>query len=180
MESLFRDLRYATRSLRRAPAFTVASIITLALGSGAAVAVFAIVNAVLLRPLPYRDPSRVVLIWARPPDGSRTWLSLPEVEDLARDARMLSGVAGLMDLRLNLTGTVQEGLLVTTVGLAAGLGLMPLAAGALSAALYGVAPTDPVAYISAAVVLSAAAAVACVLPARRASRADPMVVLRNE
>jgi len=77
---------------------------TLALGSGAAVAVFAIVNAILLRPLPYRDPSRVVLVWAAPPDGSRTWLSLPELDDLRRDSRTFEGLAGLTDLRLNLTG----------------------------------------------------------------------------
>ena len=77
---------------------------TLALGSGATVAVFAMVNAVLLTPPPYRDPSNVTLIWATPPDGNRTWLSLAELDDLTHDASTLMNVAGLMDLRMNLTG----------------------------------------------------------------------------
>src|SRR5689334_7237523 len=105
MDALLRDLRYAARSLWRARAFTISSVLTLALGTGAAAAVFAIVNAMLLRPLPYRDPSRIVLLWAAPPDGGRTWLSFPELDDLTHDARQLTGVAGMMDLRLNLTGS---------------------------------------------------------------------------
>ena len=104
MDSLLRDVRYAVRALRREPGFSLTAIVTLALGSGAAVAIFALVNAVLLRPLPYRDPSRVVLVWATPPDGARTWLSLPELDDLSRDARSFSAVAGMTDLRMNLTG----------------------------------------------------------------------------
>ena len=59
----------------------------------------------ILRPLPYRDPSRVALVWAKDPDGSRTWLSAPEVEDLARQSSTLEGIAGLTDLRLALTGS---------------------------------------------------------------------------
>lgn len=104
MESLARDFRHALVSLRRAPAFCAAAILTLALGSGAAVAVFAMVNAVLLKPPPYRDPSRVMLVWATPPDGSRTWLSLAELDDLTHDASTLTDLSGLMDLRMNLTG----------------------------------------------------------------------------
>ncbi|HEY7059719.1 MAG TPA: ABC transporter permease [Vicinamibacterales bacterium] len=104
MESLLRDVRHALVSLRRAPAFSTTAILTLALGSGAAVAVFAIVNLVLLKPPPYRDPSSVVLIWADPPEGGRTWLSVPELDDLSHDATTLAGVAGLTDLRMNLTG----------------------------------------------------------------------------
>jgi len=63
MESLLRDVRHAAVSLSRAKGFAAAAIVTLALGSGAAVAIFAIVNAVLLKPPSYRDPSRVVLLW---------------------------------------------------------------------------------------------------------------------
>jgi len=99
-----RDFLYAARGLARARAFTLTALTTLALATGAAIAVFTIVDAVLLRPLPYRDPARVVIVWATPPDGSRTWLSVPEVEDLSRDARSLAGIAGLSDLRMNLTG----------------------------------------------------------------------------
>ena len=60
---LAQDLRFAIRSLRRAPGFTTAAIATLALGVGATLAVFNVVNGVLLRPLPYRDPARIQMIW---------------------------------------------------------------------------------------------------------------------
>jgi len=98
------DLRYAIRAMRRAKGFTAAAVATIALGTGATAAVFAVVNAVLVRPLPYRDPSRLALVWSVDPHGSRTWLSPPELEDLGRRATTLESVAGLSDLRLNLTG----------------------------------------------------------------------------
>jgi hypothetical protein len=67
---LWRDVRYATRLLIRAPGFSAIAIVTLALGIGANTAIFSVVNAVLLLPLPYSDPSRLVLIGERESDGS--------------------------------------------------------------------------------------------------------------
>ena len=75
---------------------------------------------------------------------------------------------------------MREGLGVTGVGLLAGLGLGPALAGVLGAALYGVGGTDWRPYLASAVVLTLAAAAACYVPARRASRSDPMTVLRSE
>src|SRR6185295_2277276 len=98
----------AARGLRREPGFSLTAILTLALGSGAAIGIFAVVNAVLLRPLPYRDPAGVVLIWAARPDGGRTWLSRPELDDLSRDARSFRAVAGMTDLRMNLVAGEPE------------------------------------------------------------------------
>ena len=103
-EALARDLRYTARGLRRAPGFAAAAIGTIALGTGATAAVFAVVSAVLLRPLPYPDASRLALVWATDAEGARTWLSAPEIDDLRRRATTIDQVAGLSDLRLGLTG----------------------------------------------------------------------------
>src|SRR5690242_8747671 len=63
MRTLTQDLRYAVRMLLRAPGFTLVAVLTLGLGIGAATAIFSIVNGVLVRPLSYREPSRVMNFW---------------------------------------------------------------------------------------------------------------------
>src|SRR5690349_11178291 len=72
METLFQDLRFALRSFRRAPAFPIAAIVTLALGIGATTAIFTTLNAVLLKPLPYPNPGDLYSIRTTLTDGRVT------------------------------------------------------------------------------------------------------------
>ncbi|MEO8592184.1 MAG: ABC transporter permease [Candidatus Solibacter sp.] len=100
------DLSYAWRRLRRAPAFTTLAVLTLALGMGAATSIFSVVDAVLLKPLPFREADRLLVIWEKNRAQNRFRLFVSPVNFLAwqQRSRTLQDMAAMQDARLNLTG----------------------------------------------------------------------------
>ena len=119
METFLQDVKYALRGLRRSPGFAAAAIATLALGMGATTAIFSVVRAVVLAPLPYAEPSRRVMIWSRWKDFPKTWLATGEIVDYRRLVSSFESVAAWDSGRANLTGDgdpVRIGMAAITAG----------------------------------------------------------------
>ena len=104
---LVQDTRYALRSFLRAPGFTLVALITLALGIGGTTAIFSIVDGVVLRPLPYSDPDRIVRLVRNIASGEDASFSGPEYRDLKKGATYLSAVAGYRSDIVDLTGRAE-------------------------------------------------------------------------
>lgn len=104
IDGIRQDLTGGARGLLRAPGFATAALLTLALGIGATSAIFTVVKAVLLAPLPYAHAETRVLLWSRWVSFDKTWLSDQELLDYRRLARTLSAVAGWTTTQQNLTG----------------------------------------------------------------------------
>jgi transcriptional regulator with XRE-family HTH domain len=95
MSTFFSDLRYAARGLLRSPAFTVAAVLTLAIGVGANTALFSLVDSVLWKPFPYRDSERLVAVQSADRTRGLRWsnLSLPDARDFGRQSELLESFA---------------------------------------------------------------------------------------
>jgi len=104
MQTLWQDLRYGARMLLKKPGFTLIAVLTLALGIGANTAIFSVVDALLLRPLPYHEPERLVMLAEKTREGRRTTVAYPNFEDWRARARSFEGMASTRSQALNLTG----------------------------------------------------------------------------
>ena len=98
------NLRLGFRSLRKNPAFAFVAIAILTLGIGATTAIFSVVNSVLLRPLPFRDPDQLVWIWSRRPTNNKAPFSLPDFLDHRDQNQTLEQVAAFGNIGLSLSG----------------------------------------------------------------------------
>ncbi|HLW80787.1 MAG TPA: ABC transporter permease [Candidatus Acidoferrales bacterium] len=134
MNTLFQDIRYAVRILLKAPGFTAIAVLTLALGIGANTAIFSVVNAVILQPLPYAQPNRLVVVSEVPSNtpanailqGSEGYLNLL---DWQREAQSFSAMGGYEDNSMTLTGYGEPAVIygaVVTSGLFSTLRVAPL------------------------------------------------------
>ena len=130
MQTLVQDLRYGLRMLLRKPGFAAVAVITLALGIGANTAIFSVVNAVLLRPLPYREPGKLVRVYTEFPTMNlrKFWMSPPEFLDIQREAGAWESIGAWTTTGRNI-GTAQEPIRVNaaliTRGLIEALGVQP-------------------------------------------------------
>jgi len=105
MNLMGRDLRFGLRLLTKSPGFTAVALATLALGIGAATSIFSVVDAVVFKPLPFRDPDRVLTIWEKNPSLNRFRMAVAvgNFRDWSQQARTLEGIAGVYDATVNLT-----------------------------------------------------------------------------
>jgi putative ABC transport system permease protein len=133
MTNFLRDLRYAARMLASSPGFTAAAVLCLALGIGATSAIFSVVHAVLMRPLSYREPDRLIRLYTEFPKASgpgqhRFWTSPPEYLELAHDLHSWESLDAWMTSGANLAGAASP-IRVTgtfiTGGLMPSLGVSP-------------------------------------------------------
>src|ERR1700683_2805916 len=92
LDSIFADIRYSFRALRRKPAFVAVAVLSLALAIGANSAIFSFADALLLRPLPVKNPSTVFDVSNTTPDNSLEGMSFPDYRDLRDKSRSFSGL----------------------------------------------------------------------------------------
>jgi predicted permease len=103
MTGLMHDVRYALRQLRRNSGFTVVAVLTLALGIGVNTGIFSVVNGVLLAPLHYLEPDRLMMVWENNPRFPRVWNSYPNFQDWQRSAHSFQSMAAFRQQGIDLT-----------------------------------------------------------------------------
>jgi len=134
MSGLFYDLRYALRQLRKSPGFTLTAVLTLSFGIGATAAIFSIVEGVLLRPLPFRDPGRLVVLsddlaGADLQGNGESGVTVPEILTYERETKGFSSLGGYQPTNYELSGAgapAQINATRLTAGIFPTLGVAPL------------------------------------------------------
>jgi putative ABC transport system permease protein len=111
LDDLRRDMRYALRSLSKTPGFTAVAVLTLALGIGATTAIFSIVNAVLIRSLPFERADQLYKISRRSAEQISQWISVPEFIEWQEQNRAFSRLAGFTHMDFNIRGQRPESVL---------------------------------------------------------------------
>src|SRR6201988_4557435 len=104
METLLQDIRYGIRMVAKSPGFAVIAILALALGIGANTAMFSVVNGVLLQPLAYPQPARLLRIFEQMPDAMRSSVAYPNYQDWRRENRSFRDMGAYRDDDSNFTG----------------------------------------------------------------------------
>jgi len=141
MNTLFQDLRYGLRMLMKHRLVTTIAVITLALGIGANTAIFSVVNAVLLNPLPYREPDRVVALWENVPNQGRSRVAPANFHDWKKQNTVFEDVAAFGRNSLTLTGDGEPEQLVgarVSSGYFAAIGVEPIIGRSFTAEEYEV------------------------------------------
>ncbi len=107
MDTLWQDLRYGVRTLAKSPGFTIVAVLTLALGIGANTAIFSVLNAVLLKSLPYPDPNRLVMVWGddRAVGNRRSQVSATDVMDWRAQNHVFDDIATISGYIPTLSGS---------------------------------------------------------------------------
>ena len=118
MDTLLKDIRYAIRVLLKQPTFTIVAALTLALGVGANTAIFSVLDAVILKPLPFSDPDRLYVVWEKPPTHARNSVAPENFLDWKNQNEVFEQMAARSSRSFNLSGIDQpeqiNGLLVST------------------------------------------------------------------
>src|ERR1044071_9740659 len=103
MESLFQDIRYGLRTLIQHRGFTAIAVLTLALGIGANTAIFSVVNAALIRPLPYKDADKLVVVWEQSPREAQNVANPANYMDWSEQNTVFTEMATFFDTTVSLT-----------------------------------------------------------------------------
>src|ERR1043165_9915015 len=104
METLLQDVRFGSRMLAKSPGFTAVAVITLALGIGANTAMFSVINSVLLRSLPFTNPSRIMVVWKTMANGSPNAFSTPEFLEWKQQGELTANMGAFSSVGKNIGG----------------------------------------------------------------------------